>query len=174
MVSKGWAVKIAERHVAGWPQPDMVIFDVRPHRLGWVLHSQSERYLLTRETRDAVVGHGPFLVDEVDGSLHMIHATADLENGAWIEEYLEQVRAIEPADPLRSRIAELVDRHRRFDALRLLRKSAPDLSPQEAKDYIEAVAAGVPIPEHVRSRLPRQVRRRVFWRLSGPNPEPGA
>jgi hypothetical protein len=101
-----------ERHLAGWPargQPRMVIIDVRPHRLGWLISSQSERYVRTREFIDMVVGHGPFLVDGVDGSLHTVHATADLEGGEWIEDYLEQVRGLERDDPLRSRITELLD-----------------------------------------------------------------
>ncbi|WP_125677240.1 YrhB domain-containing protein [Amycolatopsis sp. WAC 04182] len=91
MVSREWAVKIVERHVTGWAVhgPEMVITKVSPHRLGWVVFSQSERYLRTGEITDAVVGHGPFLVDAVDGSLHGLHATADLEQGEWIEQYLE-------------------------------------------------------------------------------------
>ncbi|MEV6907062.1 YrhB domain-containing protein [Amycolatopsis sp. NPDC051071] len=176
MVSKEWAVKLVERHVAGWTVhgPEMVITKVGTHRLGWVIHSQSERYLRTGEITDAVVGHGPFLVDGMDGSLHGLHATADLENGEWIEEYLEQVRGIERHDPLRSRVIELTDRGRRFDALRLMWAAAPDLNTHETSAYVDAVAARIPIPEHIRARLPRlRTGRRVIWRLSGPNPEPG-
>ncbi|HEY3464982.1 MAG TPA: hypothetical protein VGL47_07610 [Amycolatopsis sp.] len=70
--------------------------------------------------------HRPLLVDGVDGSLHALHVSVDLESGAWIEE------------------------------------------------YVEAVAAGGAVPDHVRSRLPRRpVGRAARWRLSGPNPEPG-
>ncbi|MFI9452571.1 YrhB domain-containing protein [Amycolatopsis sp. NPDC052450] len=176
MVSRERAVKIVERHVTGWAVhgPEMVITKVSPHRLGWVVFSQSERYLRSGEITDAVVGHGPFLVDAVDGSLHGLHATADLEQGEWIEEYLEQVRGIARPDPLRARITELTDHGRRFDALRLIRASAPDLSAQEARDYVEAVAARVAVPDHIRPRLPRtRTGRKVCWRLSEPNPEPG-
>ncbi|MFJ1764754.1 YrhB domain-containing protein [Amycolatopsis sp. NPDC088138] len=175
-VSKAWAVEVVERHLAGWPaggQPRMVITDVSPHRLGWVISSQSERYVRTREFIDMVVGHGPFLVDGVDGSLHMVHGTVDVENGEWIEDYLEQVRGLERGDPLRSRITELLDCGQRLDALRFVRASAPDLGAQGAKEYVEAAAAGAPVPEHVRVRLPQPpVRRRVWWPLSDPNPEP--
>lgn len=153
----------------------MVVTDVSPHWLGWVINSQSECYLRTREILDAAVGHGPFLVDGVDGSLHEVHATADLGNGEWIEEYLQQVRGIERVDLLRSRIAGLVDSGQRLDALRLVRASAADLGAQGAKEYVEAVAAGVPVPEHVRARIPRPpVGHTVCRRLSSPNPEPGA
>jgi hypothetical protein len=114
-----------------------------------------------REFIDMVVGHGPFLVDGVDGSLHTMHAIADLEDGEWIEDYLEQVRRLEHGDPLRSRVAELIDSGHRLDALRLVRASAPDLGVQGAKYYVEAAAAGVPVPERVRSHVPRPpVRRR--------------
>ncbi|WP_284742245.1 hypothetical protein [Amycolatopsis sp. RTGN1] len=98
-----------------------------------MISSQSERYLLTREITDAAVGRGSFLVDGVDGSLHEVHATADVENGEWIEEYLERVRGIERDDPLRSRIAGLIDSDQRLEALRLVRTSAPDLAAREAK-----------------------------------------
>jgi hypothetical protein len=176
VVSKEWAVRVVERHLAGWSAQDgvtMVVADVRAHRLGWLIGSQSELYLRTGEIQDAVVGHGPFLVDGVDGSLHHLHVTADLENGEWIEEYLEQVRGIERGDPLRSRIAGLIESGRRLDALRLVRASAPGLGAQAAKEYLDAVAAGLPVPEHLRSRLPRPpAGRAVRRRLSGPNPEP--
>jgi hypothetical protein len=122
MVSKAWAIQVVERHLDGWPAargPKMVITDVAPHRLGWVIRSQSERYVRTRDVFDMVVGHGPFLVDGVDGvdgSLHMVHGTADLEAGEWIEDYLEQVRGHERFDPLRSRIVELIESGQRLDA----------------------------------------------------------
>lgn len=179
MVSKGWAVKLVERYLVEWAAkpggPALVVTDVRPHRLGWVIISQGERYLRTRSISDMLVGHGTFLVDRVDGSLHMVHATADLEHGEWIEEYLERVRGIERVDPLRSQVAELLERGQRLDALRVLRATAPDLGPQGAKEYVEAVAAGVPSSEHVRSRLPvPPVRFALCWTLSGPNPEPFA
>ncbi|GLY43303.1 hypothetical protein Amsp01_093260 [Amycolatopsis sp. NBRC 101858] len=176
MVSKAWAVQVVERHLAGWPAaggPKMVVTHVDPHRLGWVVSSQSERYVRTRAFLDMVVGHGPFLVDGVDGSLHMVHATIDLEDGEWIEDYLEQVRGLDRDDPLRSRVAELLDSGHRLDALRLVRAAAPDLGAQGAKEYVEAVAAGAPVPEGVRARLPRPpVGRRVWRRLSDSNPEP--
>ncbi|VVJ17422.1 Uncharacterised protein [Amycolatopsis camponoti] len=98
----------------------------------------------------------------------MVRATGDLEAG----ESIEQVRGLDRVDPLRSRVAELVDSGQRLDALRLVRASVPDLGAQGAKEYVEA-AAGAPVPEHIRARLPRPpVRRRVWWRLSDSNPEP--
>ena len=177
MVSKGWAVAVVERYLAEWAAkpggPTLVVTDVRPHRLGWVIISQGERYLRTRNISDRLVGHGYFLVDGVDGSLHMVHATADLERGEWIEEYLEQVRGIERVDPLRSRIEGLLATGQRLDALKVMRAQVPDLGPHGAKEYVEAVATGAPIPEHVRSFLPvPPVGFAVRRTLSGPNPEP--
>lgn len=115
MVSEGWAVKVVERYLADWAVkpggPTMVVTGSMSHLLGWVITSQGERYVRTRNISDMLIGHGYFLVDGVDGSLHMVHAGADLEHGEWIEEYLEQVRGVErvdPPDPLRSQVAELL------------------------------------------------------------------
>ena len=48
MVSKGWAVTVMERYLAVWAAkpggPTLVVTDVRPHRLGWVIISQGERH----------------------------------------------------------------------------------------------------------------------------------
>ncbi|WP_326835143.1 YrhB domain-containing protein [Amycolatopsis rhabdoformis] len=176
MVSEGWAVEVVERYLAepvGNGGVPLVVTDVSPHRLGWVVETQGERYVRTRDIVDMLVGHGPFLVDGLDGSLHQVHVTADLENGEWIEEYLEQVRGVERVDPMRSRTAELLDSGQRVEALRFVRSQAPDLGVQGAKEYVEAVVAGVPVPDHVRSRLPQPpARRTVRWALSAPNREP--
>ncbi|MGW3282618.1 YrhB domain-containing protein [Nocardia rhamnosiphila] len=177
MVSKRWAVMVVQRYLAEEAAksggPALVVMDAGSHRLGWVVGCQGESYLRTRRISDMLVGHGSFLVDGVDGSLHMVHAAADLEHGEWITEYLERVRGVERVDPLRSRIAGLLARGHRLDALRAVRATAPELGPREAKEYIEAVAAGAPVPERVRSRLPRPpVGFRYCTALSGPNPEP--
>ncbi|MEU4312688.1 YrhB domain-containing protein [Nocardia sp. NPDC024068] len=177
MVSKEWAVTIVERYLAEQAvepgAPTLVVTDVRPHRLGWVVISQGERYLRTRKVSDMLVGLGYLLVDGVDGSMHSVHAAVDLEHGAWIEHYLEQVRGVEPASPLRARVAELLERGQRLDALRVVRAAAPELGLHGTKEYIEAVAAGMPAPEHVCAYLPRPAAGlRSRRALSGPNPEP--
>ncbi|MGI5222942.1 hypothetical protein [Nocardia sp. CA-290969] len=177
MVSKRWAVRVVERYLAEQAlQPDapaLVVMEVRPHRLGWMIIAQGERYVRTHNIADMVVGHGFFLVDGVDAGLHTVHATADLEHGEWIDEYLEQVRGVERADPLRAEVAELLEREQRLEALRVVRATAPGLGPQGAKKYVEAVAAGIPIPEHIRPRSPRPtVRFELCRALTGPNPEP--
>ncbi len=171
-------MKVVERHLAGrvdYGGPALVVSHVEPHRLGWLIGIQNERYLCTGAFEDAVVGQGVFLVDGVDGSLHELHATADLEKGAWIEEYLEQVRGIERPDPLRSGVAEALGRGRRIEAIQLVRSAAPDLSLHGAVEYMQAVWEGSPLPDHVRSRLPQPAAERVVrWARSGPNPEPAA
>ncbi|WP_280423311.1 YrhB domain-containing protein [Nocardia carnea] len=176
MVSQAWAVTVVERYVAEQTKcgaATLVVTDVRPHQLGWLITSQGERYLRSRRISDMVIGHGPFLVDGMDGSLHMVHATADPERGEWIVEYREQVRGAERVDQLRARIAELLERDRRLDALRVVRAQAPDLTLRGAAEYVEAVAAGAPVPEHVRPLLqPPTGGFSSYWTLSGPNPEP--
>jgi hypothetical protein len=178
VVSKEWAVQVVQRHLAervDYGGPAMVVANVEPHRLGWTIGIQSERYLQTGRFEDAAVGQGVFLVDGVDGSLHEVHATADLENGGWIEEYLEQVRGIERPDPLRSAVAEALGRGRRIEAIQVVRSAAPDLSLSGAVEYMQAVWEGSPVPDHVRAQLPQRPAERVVrLTLSGPNPEPSA
>jgi hypothetical protein len=72
-------------------------------------------------------------------------------------------------------MAEALGRGRRIEAIQLARSAAPDLGLSGAVEYMQAVADGRPVPEHVRSRLPQPAAERVVrWARSGPNPEPAA
>lgn len=182
MVSQGWAVKLVERYLAeSAAKPGAskeAIMRVEPHRLGWMITTQGERYLRTHDHADILIGTRPLLVDGMDGSLHMVLAFAGLQDGEeWIEGYLEQVRGIEfeRVDPLRSRIVALLAEGRRLDAIRTVRAMAPELGPYGAKEYVEAVVTGAPIPEHMSVHLPPLPARLVrHSTLTGPNPEPTA
>ncbi|MFB7109767.1 YrhB domain-containing protein [Streptomyces sp. NPDC056291] len=77
MISREWAVEVVQRHLREEEtehSPPMAVIGVERHSLGWLVHCQSQQFARTGNWRDAFVGHGPFLVDELDGSLHMVHS----------------------------------------------------------------------------------------------------
>lgn len=180
MVSREWAVKVVEQHLALATPADqdlygLVVIGTEEHCLGWFVHIQTERFARTREFGHSVIGAGYYLVDGLDGSLHHLHATADTANGAWIEDYLEEVRGVPRPDPLREQVAGLVRSGDRLAAMKTVRAAADGLvDPASARRYVDAVAADAPVPEDVRDRLPQR-RPEEFARrrpVSGPNPEP--
>ncbi|GAA3514357.1 hypothetical protein [Actinocatenispora rupis] len=85
---------MVERYLAGLNAqpyaPALVVVGTEAHPLGWLVVPQSEAYARTRDVRNALVGAGYLLVDGIDGSLHQVHATADLAYGEWIDEYRER------------------------------------------------------------------------------------
>ncbi|GAA1993895.1 YrhB domain-containing protein [Catenulispora subtropica] len=179
MVSREWAIKVVEQHLAlRTPGTEglhgLVVVGTEEHRLGWFVYTQSEGFARSRAFRGSVIGAGYFLVDGLDGSLHHMHASADPVDGNWIEDYLEEVRGVPRPDPLRQRVAQLVQRGERLAAIRAARSAVPAMDPTTAKRYVDAVAAGAPIPDDVEARLPKPspplfaVRRAV----TGPNAEP--
>ncbi|MFE9539645.1 YrhB domain-containing protein [Streptomyces sp. NPDC006691] len=48
----------------------MVAVRVEEHELVWVISWQSEKFARTRNSKYALIGNGPYLVDRVDGGLH--------------------------------------------------------------------------------------------------------
>ena len=178
MVSREWAREVVEQHLAAQRREHdeqvLVVTGTEEHRLGWLVFIQGERYARTRAFSDMLIGTGYFLVDNLDGSLHHMHASADLVGGGWIDDYLEEVRGIERPDLLRIQIGEFLRSGDRLAAIRAVRAVSAEMDPAAAKRYVDAVGAGAPIPDDVEGRLPKSpppmfaVRRPV----TGPNPEP--
>ena len=137
VISREQAIEVVEQYLAADAtllrpeyfngQERLVVTGSDRHRFGWLVYCQGERWAQTRDFRDMLVGHGYFLVDDQDGSLHTLHAAADLENGDWIEDYLEQVRAVERPDPLRAHVGDLLRSGARLKAITAVRAAAPKL-----------------------------------------------
>ncbi|MFI7631228.1 YrhB domain-containing protein [Microbispora rosea] len=158
MVTKERAVELVEAllrckrqeslSMAG--RPDLAVLDVEEHALGWLVIWQSVEYIRSRDLGKILVGHGPYLVDRQDGSIHHIPVTTYIGED-WEELYLRQVKGIQPPDPLVTVVRELLCSEGTMAAIRHLRKQAPRLGPQEAKAYVMAVRDGAVPPEELMS-----------------------
>ena len=84
MISREWAIALVERQLTAdrvaepaarralLGQP-MAIIGIEQHTLGWLINFNSKQYAESRDRRDGWIGQGPYLVDGLDGSLHMVH-----------------------------------------------------------------------------------------------------
>ncbi len=81
------------------PGVELAVSDVEEHDLGWLVFWQTAAWVRTQRFQDTLVGHGPCLVDALDGSVHSIPATTFI-HGGWEEQYLVHVRGVLPPDPL--------------------------------------------------------------------------
>ncbi|MET9919596.1 YrhB domain-containing protein [Streptomyces sp. NPDC006435] len=156
MVIKERAVELVEallsreRQESPWMAqlPELAVLDVEEHALGWLVFWQSVEYIRSRDAEKMLVGHGPYLVDRQDGSIHHIPVTTFVGEG-WEELYLQQVKGVRPPDPLITDVLELVHSDGTMAAIRHLRKQAPLLGPQQAKAYVTAVRDGNEPPEEL-------------------------
>lgn len=48
------------------------VVHVEGHELAWIVSWQSEEFVRTRDSKYALIGNGPYLIDRVDGGLHQI------------------------------------------------------------------------------------------------------
>lgn len=177
MISREWAVELVERQLraeeAASPQTAMVVTDVERHELGWLISCQSPAYARSRDYRDMFIGHGPFLVDALDGSLHMVHRLLCSDGLEWPDQYREKVRGEVPPRELDVEVQRLTALGGKAEAYRAVRRAAGALSPADALRYVDAVAAGAEPPADLLSRLPRRDRSYpAISTYSGPNPEP--
>ncbi|MFD4743246.1 YrhB domain-containing protein [Streptomyces virginiae] len=88
VIERETAVRIVEeeldREAQEWaargvaPVPTTVLH-VEEHELVWKVYWQSEEYARTRDPAAMLVGHGPYLVDRLDGGLHQIGAVSEIE-----------------------------------------------------------------------------------------------
>jgi hypothetical protein len=141
--------------------PELAVSGVEEHALGWLVFWQSADYLRSRDIGRMLVGHGPYLVDGQDGSIHHIPVTTYV-GADWEKLYLEQIRGIKPPDPLPSAVREVALRDGSLAALRFVRQELPHLSLQEVKAYVDAVRHGGEPAEELTRRIPERPRRIVF------------
>ncbi|MCP2337374.1 hypothetical protein FHU30_002722 [Actinomadura rupiterrae] len=118
------------------------------HRLGWIIHYQSQAYLHSGHIRDMLVPNPPYLVDGHDGSIHGIPAP-DYAAGLWEQDYEQRIKPAhtiehDPWDdvPFAAELRQALDQDGRIAAIRLLRHRAPTLTMTQAADFVTAVAAG--------------------------------
>ncbi|WP_344159006.1 YrhB domain-containing protein [Streptomyces polychromogenes] len=122
-----------------------VIVSVVEHELVWKVYVQSEEYARTPDAAAMLVGHGPYLVDRVDGGLHSIGVVSEIK-GAWEDDYRGRIRGL----PVRTPVDDLHDELRtaaeaaggRMAAVRALRRSVTGLSPAHALAYVTGLLAG--------------------------------
>ncbi|MEV7028830.1 YrhB domain-containing protein [Streptomyces sp. NPDC093272] len=160
-----------ERQESPWTArlPELAVLGVEEHALGWLVTLQSAEYVSSRDIKEMLVGGGPYLVDRQDGSIHHIPITTYVGED-WEELYLQQVRGVQPADPLITAVGELVHSDGTMAALRHLRKQAPRLGPQQAKAYVMALRDGGEPPDELVSltREPEKCPPLAITTLAGP------
>ncbi|MFF7307386.1 YrhB domain-containing protein [Streptomyces sp. NPDC008137] len=156
MVTKERAVQLVkallsrQRQESPWMArlPELAVCDVKEHVLGWLVVGQSVEYIRSRDIGKMLVGHGPYLVDRQDGSIHHIPATTYVA-GVWEDLYLQEIRGVRPPDPLVAAVEALVHSEGTMAAMRHLRKQAPLLGLQQAKAYVMALRDGDEPPEEL-------------------------
>jgi hypothetical protein len=120
------------------------VLGVTPHELVWKVHWQSEEYARTQDRAALLIGHGPYLVDRVDGSLHLIGAVSAV-GGEWEADYRVRIRGLAvrtPVDDLHDGIREVTAALGRMRAARELRRRLPMLSPSQALAYVGGLTHG--------------------------------
>lgn len=155
MIKREEAIRIVEAHLerghqarvadgAGW-FPQRVVLGVVEHELVWKVYVQSEEYARTRDPAAMLVGHGPYLVDRVDGGLHAVGAVSEIA-GAWEDDYRGRVRGLPvrtPVDDLHEELlAAAESAGGRMAAARALRAKLTGLSPTHALAYVTGLLAG--------------------------------
>ncbi|GAA4831866.1 YrhB domain-containing protein [Kitasatospora terrestris] len=137
----------------------LAVSGVGEHELCWVVSWQSLDYLRSGNFSDLLVGHGPYLVDRLDGSIHYLTWTGRVD-GSWERPYLEHVRGVpaeQPRDLVADGVAALVRSDGTVAAMRHLRRQAPALRLQQAKAYVAAVRDGREPPEDLAALTRRPV-----------------
>ncbi|UUA04487.1 MULTISPECIES: YrhB domain-containing protein [Streptomyces] len=112
--------------------PELAVYEIKEHALGWLVVWQSVEYIRSGDIGKMLVGHGPYLVDRQDGSIHHIPATTYVAD-VWQDLHLQQIRGVRPPDPLVAAVEALVHSEGTMAAMRHLRKRAPLLGLQQAK-----------------------------------------
>ncbi|HWS37938.1 MAG TPA: YrhB domain-containing protein [Actinoplanes sp.] len=132
--------------------PELAVTLVEEHEFGWLVYWNSAEFVRYGGHRGWLVGHGPYLVDRLDGSVHHIPETT-IGNPRWEQLYREQVRGERPPDPLLDAVREVLARDGFMPAWRHLRRETSRLTLGESKDYIDAVREGGEPPEELLRRL---------------------
>ncbi|MFF0401516.1 YrhB domain-containing protein [Streptomyces sp. NPDC005248] len=150
MIERETAVRIVEEELdhenqkwaaLGVDPVRTTVLRVKKHELVWKVYWQSEEYARTRNPAAMLIGHGPYLVDRIDGGLYQIGAVSEIE-GAWEADYRVRIRGLAirtSVDDLHDEIREAAAVRGRMPAVRILRQRLPMLSPAQALEYVSAL-----------------------------------
>ena len=119
----------------------VVVAGVEEHELVWLVYCQSEEYVRTGDFSAMLIGSGPYLVDRVDGGLHVI-GVLSAKGGEWEPDYRVRIRGLTvrtAVDDLHNEIRELAAARGRVHAVRALRRKLPVLSPARALTYVNGL-----------------------------------
>jgi hypothetical protein len=98
-------------------QPDcgLISEEFIPSPFGWYFHSQSNRYIQTRDYRDLLIGSGGFFVDGTDGTVFALTSGLFSHEGRdwWLDAYSRGFRLV----PYELTIESVKDRGRTIDLL---------------------------------------------------------
>ena len=122
----------------------MAVVRVEEHELVWIVSWQSEEFVRTRNSKYALIGNGPYLVDRVDGGLHQIGVVSAVTR-EWEADYRARIRGLPvrtPVDDLHDALCGIAAARGRTHAVRTLRQKLPALSPAEAIEYVSALLDG--------------------------------
>ncbi|MFC5661380.1 hypothetical protein ACFP3U_00130 [Kitasatospora misakiensis] len=176
MITRERAIELVESYLAGmdWPgggpAPEVAVYAVEEHSVGWLAFWDTAAYARTRDARLSFGGGGSHvLVDLEDGSLHFVPNARDLDEG-WEDHYLLEAKGVRRPDPLAAEVRALVRSAGAVAALAHLRKRAPKLGLPQARAYLTAVRDGAEPPEELASLTRTEPRwpLRPVERLAGP------
>ncbi|MFE6280911.1 YrhB domain-containing protein [Streptomyces sp. NPDC057877] len=122
----------------------MAVVDVEEHELVWIVSWTSEEFVRTRNPEFMLAGNGPYLVDRVDGGLHLVGVVSAV-TGAWEDDYRSRIRGLPvrtAVDDLHDVLREIAPTRGRMHAVRTLRQRLPVLSPAEAIEYVSGLLDG--------------------------------
>ncbi|MEU8948642.1 YrhB domain-containing protein [Streptomyces sp. NPDC048489] len=117
------------------------VIRVDEHELAWIVSWQSEEFVRSRNSRNMLIGDGPYLVDRVDGAPHQI-GVVSAKTGEWEVDYRVRIRGLPvrtTVDDLHDALCGVAGTHGRIHAVRTLRQRLPMLSPAEAIEYVNSL-----------------------------------
>ncbi|MYV98937.1 hypothetical protein [Streptomyces sp. SID3343] len=187
MIERAFAVGIVEAELAREYAADPTsgdgagprwVLDVRRHELGWLVAVASEDGVPHPGPRPSFITTCPYLVDDLDGSLHRVIAAP----GHWEADYRAVVRGErdpKPLDELAADIRAVAAEHGRLPALRKLRRRVPTLDIAGARTYLDALVADTAPPAALLALAMRALPSPLDFicelgheRITGPNRPP--
>ncbi|MGW7552786.1 YrhB domain-containing protein [Streptomyces rimosus] len=144
MIEREFAMRTVQEFLDHENPGQLLVTGAEEHELVWIVTFQSAEFVRSGDHRDFFVGHGPYVVDRVDGSVHAVGSAAAL-NREWEHDYRARIRGLPvrtAVDALHEELRATLAAHGRIPAIRLLRTRVPALSPTQAAPYTTALPSG--------------------------------